>query len=143
MNFNEQAKLGKEKFYLFSQRFFEKEIIKEIYQGDYFSICNILDVGYLCFDFIAIQHNNIEPFGVIFNKETMERIIKDPGFYYNDILKNVSNNYFKENTVVLDENNFKILLQRKKDFYGEPPNENVSHEWEQKIMDRNKKMGGI
>ena len=143
-DFNKQLELGKEKFYLFSQIFFENEIMREIYEGESFSICNILDRGYFFFDFLAIQYNNIIPSGVGFNKETMEEIINKPDVYYLDILKNVSEDYFKTNSIVLDENTFNVLQQRKIDFYGKPPSINISHEWEDKIKARNnKKSGGL
>ena len=140
-DYEQERKELKERFYVLSQKFFDSGILKEIYQGESFSVCNILNMGYWLFDFYAVSDKKNDPYGIFFAKDTIIKIIEDPAYYYTYLLPNVPDEYLKKTSFFLDENSFEVLESNKDYLMKSKPNVNIDFDWEERLRNKNNSKG--
>lgn len=102
---------NKEEFYLKNHKFFENNLLREIYNGDTFSICNAVNNCYIIFDYEMCHKNGI-PLGIVVQQQYLKSIMQDNITFYN-WLSTLSDDEITKSTVVCNDKVFEMMNQEK------------------------------
>lgn len=123
---------NKEKFYNLSKDFFDAGIIREIYNSDNISICNICNATYVVFDYNLLKNLDY-PIGFLFNQNGIKDVINNYEGYL-ALIASFDKADYKRSSIELSPDKFEKYLNLKNKMDIEGPGKDINYDFEEEIM---------
>lgn len=121
----------KQQFYQDALPFFESGILKNIYENDELTICNLANKGYCAFNYIKTKDGQA---GIIINPVNVKEIVSDPSFYNRLIAELDRRDMLDERIFALNKKTFEIMTNMKKQTDIAGPSPDIDLQMEEELM---------
>ncbi len=122
--------MNRESFLEENKRFFENDLIKEVFYNNYISILNVADMFYLVTDYSKSEGTN-DCYGLILDTKTLNYISKNDVNYYK-VLKIIPKELFVRKHLILSDKAYNKFIELKRDTMINGPTKYIDRKLEEK-----------
>ena len=116
--------ISKDMFYKMSQVFFEEGLLKEIYNSDKITICNVCNAFYMVFNYTITESG---PIGIVLETNYMEPLLEDEGLF-NQLYNYFGDKEFERRCRSLNKQVYEYFKKLKKETELKGPYINLEYE---------------
>ncbi len=128
----------KQEYYEIIKPYFDAGIMKEIYNSDYLSICNIANHEYGIFLYSLLKEGRNNFFGIAANAYSVKQVVKDNKTVF-ELFDIMEANVPDKSRVYLTPENFKIMSNAKKKADAEGPTDLIDLDMEARLLKQKNK----
>ena len=126
--------MEREEFLKDIEKYREAGVLKEIFNTDDFSICNISNQCYAIFSYYKSELGQC---GILMSPDRIREIISSPELFA-IIVSKMDKEHIRKMTLILNEKNFNVMLDMKKKTDTNGPSPDIDVELEAELLGREK-----